>query len=110
MSFQRALKSSSQKKVFHDEEQLETTFKRKKRFIDSEASRKFIAAADPDEEPSTSQNWVWRVLKAALPLQLALIALFCAACFLEPHCCEASNNVNFIFTPQLRYIRGPPPI
>ncbi|KAG8040390.1 hypothetical protein G9C98_000961, partial [Cotesia typhae] len=84
--------------------------KRKKRFIDSEASRKFMAAADPDEEPSTSQSWVWRVLKAALPLQLALIALFCAACFLEPHCCEASNNVNFIFTPQLRYIRGPPPI
>ncbi|XP_057318055.1 klarsicht protein [Microplitis mediator] len=87
--------------------------KRKKRFVDSETSRKsnkMTGTDDPDEESNKSESWVWRILKAALPLQLALVALFCAACLLEPHCCEASNNVNFLFTPQLRYVRGPPPI
>lgn len=58
----------------------------------------------------TSRSWVWRIFKVALPFQLALVALFCAACLLEPHCCEATNTFNLSFTPQLRYIRGPPPV
>ncbi|XP_076378374.1 uncharacterized protein LOC117222485 isoform X3 [Megalopta genalis] len=67
-------------------------------------------AGDPDSEPGLSQSWVWRILRAALPFQLALVALFCAACFLEPHCCEATNTLNLSLTPQLRYVRGPPPV
>ncbi|XP_066591099.1 klarsicht protein isoform X2 [Prorops nasuta] len=65
---------------------------------------------DPESEPGSSGNWVWRILRAALPFQLALIALFCAACLLEPHCCEATNSLNLSLTPQLRYIKGPPPV
>ncbi|XP_043596428.1 uncharacterized protein LOC122573733 isoform X2 [Bombus pyrosoma] len=65
---------------------------------------------DPDNEPGLPHSWVWRILRAALPFQLALVALFCAACLLEPHCCEATNTLNFSLTPQLRYVRGPPPV
>ncbi|XP_032456346.1 uncharacterized protein LOC100679702 isoform X2 [Nasonia vitripennis] len=65
---------------------------------------------EPDKEPHVPRSWVWRILRAALPFQLALVALFCAACLLEPHCCEASNSLNLSLTPQLRYVRGPPPV
>lgn len=65
---------------------------------------------DPDNEPGLPHSWVWRVLRAALPFQLALVALFWAACLLEPHCCEAANTLNLSLTPQLRYVRGPPPV
>ncbi|XP_076233971.1 uncharacterized protein LOC143178913 isoform X2 [Calliopsis andreniformis] len=65
---------------------------------------------DPDNEPGLPHSWVWRILRAALPFQLALVALFCAACLLEPHCCEAANTLNLSLTPQLRYVRGPPPV
>ncbi|XP_034949178.1 uncharacterized protein klar [Chelonus insularis] len=92
------------------------TSKRKMRSADdAEPLRKLnqingIATDDPEDDPNISQNWIWRILRAALPFQLAIVALFCAACLLEPHCCEASNNLNLSFTPQLRYVRGPPPI
>ncbi|XP_043268774.1 uncharacterized protein klar isoform X2 [Venturia canescens] len=67
-------------------------------------------ADDPEDEPNVPKSWVWRILRAALPFQLALVALFCAACLLEPHCCEAANTLNLSLTPQLRYVRGPPPV
>lgn len=67
-------------------------------------------SGDPESEPSEPNSWIWRILKAALPFQLALVALFCAACLLEPHCCEAANSLNLSLTPQLRYVRGPPPV
>ncbi|XP_076222312.1 klarsicht protein isoform X2 [Nomia melanderi] len=67
-------------------------------------------AGDPDNEPGLPDSWIWRILRAALPFQLALLALFYAACHLEPYCCEAANTLNLSLTPQLRYVRGPPPI
>jgi len=54
--------------------------------------------------------WLWRVLRASLPFQLALVLCFCVACLLEPHCCDNLNNLSMSLTPQLRYVRGPPPI
>ncbi|EFN81645.1 hypothetical protein EAI_05435 [Harpegnathos saltator] len=82
---------------------------------ESAAAAKSNAVADifKDDDISSelvSHCWVWRILKVALPFQLALIALFCAACLLEPHCCEAANTLNLSLTPQLRYIGGPPPV
>nr|XP_054927647.1 uncharacterized protein LOC126532996 isoform X1 [Dermacentor andersoni]XP_054927648.1 uncharacterized protein LOC126532996 isoform X1 [Dermacentor andersoni] len=53
---------------------------------------------------------LWRVLKAALPVQVALVLLYCVACLLEPHCCDLLNNFHTSFGPQLRYTHGPPPI
>jgi len=77
--------------------------------IKKRSNARIIKGNNPDSEP-VPQNWVWRILKVALPFQLALVALFCAACLLEPHCCEAVNSLNLSFTPQLRYMRGPPPV
>ena len=51
-----------------------------------------------------------RVVRVAVPIQVALISLICVVCFLEPHCCEAVNNFSMSLTPHLRYVRGPPPI
>lgn len=79
-----------------------------------------VAAPEPDpedpkystavEEDAEGRTWTWRVARYAIPVQLALVALFCAACFLEPHCCDGVNNYAWSLTPQLRYVRGPPPI
>ncbi|KAJ6636118.1 Klarsicht protein, partial [Pseudolycoriella hygida] len=72
---------------------------------------------DPDDPSDELENddkdpkkWAWRLAKYAVPVQVALVALICAFCCLEPHCCDAVNNFSMSFSPQLRYIRGPPPI
>lgn len=85
---------------------------------------------DPSEDPSTEaalldssededavgaekshrRGWAWRIARAAVPMQLALFTFFCAACMMQPNCCDNLNNLSMSFTPQLRYIRGPPPI
>lgn len=62
-----------------------------------------------DDAGEENRGWKWRVARFSFPLQLALIALFCAACFLEPNCCNGMNNFSWSLSPQLRYIRGPPP-
>lgn len=64
---------------------------------------------DPDDKMSP-RKWARRVAKYALPFQVALIAIICAVCCLEPHCCDSLNSMSMSFTPQLRYVRGPPPI
>lgn len=68
---------------------------------------------DPDEpEPGKvrPRHWLWRAMRAALPFQMAIMALLCVTCLLEPHCCDAINNLNLSLSPQLRYVRGPPPV
>ncbi|CAL7951605.1 unnamed protein product [Xylocopa violacea] len=67
-------------------------------------------AGDPDSEPDLSYSRLWRILRAALTFQLPLIAVLYVVSFLEPHCCEATNTLNLSLTPQLRYVRGPPPV
>lgn len=52
----------------------------------------------------------WRFFKYAVPFQLALLALLLAFYGLEPHSCDRMNNFQNSFNPQLRYVRGPPPI
>jgi len=66
--------------------------------------------SDPDDPDKTSAGWLWRVIRAALPFQMAILAIFCMAWLLEPRCCDKMNNLNFWFTPQLRYPNGPPPM
>ncbi|KAH8379247.1 hypothetical protein KR009_003870 [Drosophila setifemur] len=67
---------------------------------------------DVDEDPSknSKRGWAWRIARAAVPMQVALFTIFCAACLMQPNCCDNLNNLSMSFTPQLRYIRGPPPI
>ncbi|XP_037084577.1 uncharacterized protein LOC119104953 [Pollicipes pollicipes] len=56
------------------------------------------------------RGWLRRVLRVALPVQLAMLLWLCAACLLEPSCCDDLNNLAMSLTPQLRYVGGPPPI
>ncbi|XP_047034317.1 uncharacterized protein LOC124640558 isoform X3 [Helicoverpa zea] len=66
-------------------------------------------SGDPDYSPRG--GWVWRVLRSSLPIQLCLVALLLAAWLVErPRCCDALNSLAQTLTPQLRYVRGPPPV
>ncbi|XP_012158076.1 uncharacterized protein LOC101451079 isoform X3 [Ceratitis capitata] len=65
---------------------------------------------DDKNNKNRQNSWAWRIAKAAVPMQLALITFLCAACLMQPNCCDNLNNLSMSFTPQLRYIRGPPPI
>ncbi|KAF5287452.1 hypothetical protein FQA39_LY15908 [Lamprigera yunnana] len=64
---------------------------------------------DPEDKSGSGRSWFKRFMLASLPFQLAIIALFCIAWLLEPQCCDNMNTLSMSFTPQLRYIRGPPP-
>lgn len=83
-----------------------------------------LAGADLDVEELTDETdgahvaavaapqpscW-WRFFKYAVPIQFALLALFIAFYGLESHSCDRMNNFQNSFNPQLRYVRGPPPI
>lgn len=59
---------------------------------------------------TVKKGWAWRVARIAVPLQFALISLFCVARLFEPQCCDVVNNFAMSFTPHLRYVRGPPPM
>lgn len=68
---------------------------------------------DPSDDPDDkvdNRKWARRVAKYAIPFQMALVAIICAVCCMEPHCCDSLNNMSMSFTPQLRYVKGPPPI
>jgi hypothetical protein len=52
----------------------------------------------------------WRIVRAALPFHLALIALLLAACVMEPSCCNYLNTFGSSLVPKLSYLGGPPPI
>lgn len=70
---------------------------------------KKTGSGDPDYTPRS--GWVWRVLRSSLPIQLCLVALLLAAWLVErPRCCDALNSLAQTLTPQLRYVRGPPPV
>ncbi|XP_050335625.1 klarsicht protein isoform X2 [Bactrocera neohumeralis] len=69
-----------------------------------------LDTADKKNDKLPHNSWAWRIAKAAVPMQLALITFLCAACLMQPNCCDNLNNLSMSFTPQLRYIRGPPPI
>ncbi|XP_052847057.1 klarsicht protein isoform X2 [Drosophila gunungcola] len=67
-------------------------------------------AEEADSAQASKRGWAWRIARAAVPMQVALFTIFCAACLMQPNCCDNLNNLSMSFTPQLRYIRGPPPI
>ncbi|XP_042143409.1 uncharacterized protein LOC8042354 [Ixodes scapularis] len=73
-----------------------------------------VPAAEEEEKlppgGSSGSRRLWRVLKAALPVQVALLLMYCVACLMEPHCCDLLNNFHASFGPQLRYTQGPPPV
>ena len=51
-----------------------------------------------------------RVFRLAAPLQFLLLLLCLTSAFVGPNCCDHYSNYASIFSPQLHYIDGPPPI
>uniref|UniRef100_A0A8B9Q3V9 KASH domain-containing protein n=1 Tax=Apteryx owenii TaxID=8824 RepID=A0A8B9Q3V9_APTOW len=60
-----------------------------------------------------SPSFFYRVLRAALPLQLFFLLLLLLACMIpsseEDYSCTQANNFARSFYPMLRYTNGPPP-
>ncbi|XP_064317024.1 nesprin-2 [Phalacrocorax carbo] len=60
-----------------------------------------------------SSSFFYRVLRAALPLQLFFLLLLLLACMIpsteEDYSCTQANNFAHSFYPMLRYTNGPPP-
>ncbi|XP_077320479.1 nesprin-2 isoform X2 [Lithobates pipiens] len=71
------------------------------------------APAATVQETSKRRSFFYRVLRAALPLQLLLLLLLLLACMIpfseEDYSCAQANNFARSFYPMLRYTNGPPP-
>ncbi|KAM7024204.1 nesprin-2 isoform 2-T2 [Acridotheres tristis] len=67
----------------------------------------------PVQANSQSPSFFYRVLRAALPLQLFFLLLLLLACMIpsseEDYSCTQANNFARSFYPMLRYTNGPPP-
>ncbi|XP_005047765.1 PREDICTED: nesprin-2 [Ficedula albicollis] len=67
----------------------------------------------PVQANPQSPSFFYRVLRAALPLQLFFLLLLLLACMIpsseEDYSCTQANNFARSFYPMLRYTNGPPP-
>ncbi|XP_076201734.1 nesprin-2 isoform X1 [Aptenodytes patagonicus] len=67
----------------------------------------------PSQAIPWSPSFFYRVLRAALPLQLFFLLLLLLACMIpsseEDYSCTQANNFARSFYPMLRYTNGPPP-
>uniref|UniRef100_A0A8C5JEC2 Spectrin repeat containing nuclear envelope protein 2 n=1 Tax=Junco hyemalis TaxID=40217 RepID=A0A8C5JEC2_JUNHY len=69
--------------------------------------------SEPVQATPRSPSFFYRVLRAALPLQLFFLLLLLLACMIpsseEDYSCTQANNFARSFYPMLRYTNGPPP-
>ncbi|XP_072485533.1 nesprin-2 isoform X2 [Notamacropus eugenii] len=86
--------------------------------ITEEESKKNSRVEHLSEPPSTltssgPRSFLYRVFRAALPLQLFFLLLLLLACMIpsseEDYSCTQANNFARSFYPMLRYTNGPPP-
>ena len=67
-------------------------------------------STDSSGSRATVLPYWWRILRAALPFHVAILVLICAACSMEPSCCNYLNTFSNSFVPKLSYHGDPPPI
>uniref|UniRef100_F7ACW8 Nesprin-2 n=1 Tax=Monodelphis domestica TaxID=13616 RepID=F7ACW8_MONDO len=79
------------------------------------SSTSMSALSDPGSTSTSSgsRSFLYRVFRAALPLQLFFLLLLLLACMIpsseEDYSCTQANNFARSFYPMLRYTNGPPP-
>ena len=61
----------------------------------------------PAEAGVERPSLLWRILKVAVPMQLAVLVLLGLAYLIDP---DVLASFGIVFSPQLRYVRGPPPV
>jgi hypothetical protein len=66
----------------------------------------FIAAA----KLSSAGGRLRRTARAALSISLVLLLLLLLSWGAEPRCCDSYCSASLSFSPQLKYVNGPPPI
>uniref|UniRef100_A0A8D0G010 KASH domain-containing protein n=1 Tax=Strix occidentalis caurina TaxID=311401 RepID=A0A8D0G010_STROC len=85
--------------------------------VTEKSSPAMKAASESHPQPTQaiprSPSFFYRVLRAALPLQLFFLLLLLLACMIpsseEDYSCTQANNFARSFYPMLRYTNGPPP-
>ncbi|XP_026705487.1 nesprin-2 isoform X2 [Athene cunicularia] len=79
----------------------------------SSSSTRGESHPQPTQTIPRSPSFFYRVLRAALPLQLFFLLLLLLACMIpsseEDYSCTQANNFARSFYPMLRYTNGPPP-
>lgn len=74
----------------------------------------FDSSLSEPRSAHSGRSFLYRVLRAALPLQLLLLLLIGLTCLVpmseEDYSCALSNNFARSFHPMLRYTNGPPPL
>ncbi|XP_071413447.1 nesprin-2 isoform X2 [Pithys albifrons albifrons] len=79
----------------------------------SSSSTRSESHPQPVHTNPRSPSFFYRVLRAALPLQLFFLLLLLLACMIpsseEDYSCTQANNFARSFYPMLRYTNGPPP-
>ncbi|XP_032044123.1 nesprin-2 isoform X1 [Aythya fuligula] len=79
----------------------------------SNSSTRAESHPQPTKVVPRSPSFFYRVLRAALPLQLFFLLLLLLACMIpsseEDYSCTQANNFARSFYPMLRYTNGPPP-
>ena len=68
-----------------------------------------LTAAAPQLSPVPTSSLCYRLLKVALPIQLALIFGFGLLCLYDPEYCDGFTCLGLVVSPHLRYVDGPPP-
>jgi hypothetical protein len=59
---------------------------------------------DTQTDKEAASNHVSPVLRAALPLSVLMVVAIGLACIVNP------SELGIVFNPQLKYVRGPPPV
>ena len=63
------------------------------------------------ENATQGRRPAWmRLLKKAAPLQLVLVMALGLGYLIDPSNSDSLINLGLVFSPQLRYVRGPPPL
>jgi hypothetical protein len=73
------------------------------------AKRKEKALPTADKLPPAGGR-LRRTARAALSISLVLLLLLLLSWGAEPRCCDSYASAGLSFSPQLKYVNGPPPI